>query len=193
MVVFQLVVHVVPHLHLSPGIVLLLKLHARGVGSRQDPQAKDKGKQGNERGRYQIRHHEPMVTDAAGEHGHHLRVLRHLGGEENHRQEHEHGRILVHKIRDKIEVIVKDDGPQRGFLAHEILNFFTDVEDDDDQGQEGDGDEERHQELPDNVPVQFLEPLDSHRRCMSLGTVAFFQARKSPWTMCSRATRTKSK
>ena len=49
------------------------------------------------------------------------------------------------------------------------------------------------QELPDDIPVQFLEPLDFHRRCISLGTVAFFQARKSPWTMCSRATRTKSK
>ena len=194
-VVLQLVVHIVAYLHLSPRVVFLLKLHPHSVGVGQHPLAQFQGQDRNEAGRQEEGKDKPMVADTAGENGHHFRILRHLGSEEYHRQEHEHGGILVDEVRNPVHVIIEDYLVEGGFPFDEVFNLFTDIEDDDEHRQEEDGHKERHQEFPDDVPVQPLESLElgGHRRCVSLGITAFFQERKSPARMCSRATRTRSR
>ena len=156
MVVLQLVVHVVPHLDLAPGVVLLLKIHLGAVGVRNHPLAQFQREQRNETGRYQVGQGKAVVADTAGEDGDDLRILRHLGRKENDRKEHEHRGIHVHEIRDEVEVVVKDDFLQGGFLLDEVVNLLAYVEDDHHHGQYRDGNEESGQELADDVPVQLL-------------------------------------
>ena len=135
-VVFQLVVHVVPHFHLPVGVVLLFELHTGGIGPRQDPHAGDQRNGGDHGRRQDIGPDNPVIADSRREHGHHLRVLCHLGREENHGEEHEHRGILVDEERHEVHVVVEDNLVNGHVLAHEILNLLADVKHHDENGKE---------------------------------------------------------
>ena len=65
--------------------------------------------------------------------------------------EYEQGAEHIHEVRDEIEVIVEDDGFQRGFLAHEVIDFLAYVENDDYADDQNQGYEESRDELLDYV------------------------------------------
>ena len=83
-----------------------------------------------------------MEADTAGQDGDYLRIGRHLGREEDNRNEHEQRAEHVYEVRDEVQVIVKDDGLERSLLRHEVIDLLTDVEDDDN----ADDKQQRHKE-----------------------------------------------
>ena len=122
--------------------ILIFKLQTRLVGLRYDKKVQTEREQGDERGGEYIRDHHPMEADTAGEYGYDFRIRRHLGGKENHRNEHEQRTEHIHEVRDEIQVIIKYDGLERCLLADKIINLLTDIEDDDD----ADDEQQRHKE-----------------------------------------------
>ena len=106
-----------------------------------------------------------METDAAAENGHDFRVRCHLRREENHRNEHEQRREHVHEIRNEIHIIIENDGLERSFLRDKVVNFLTDVENDDDADNEHYRDKEGQYELLEYIDIQFLwSQRKFHRR-----------------------------
>ena len=108
-----------------------LEIKPRLVGIRYDKKIQTEREHGDKQGGKYIRYHHSVETDTTGEDGHNLRVSRHLGGKENHRNEDEQRTEHIHEVWHKIEVIVEDNRPERSFLADKIINLLTDVEDDD--------------------------------------------------------------
>ena len=122
--------------------VLRLEVKSRLVGIRYDEKVKPKRQQGNYSSREYVRHHHPMEADSAGKDGDDFRIGCHLGRKEDHRNEHEQRAEHVYEVRDKVHVVVEDDGLERSLLRHEVINRLTDVEDDDD----ADDEQQRHKE-----------------------------------------------
>ena len=131
--------------------VRLLKFDSRLVGLRYDEEIEIQGHDGDERGGEYVRDHHPVEADSAGKDRNDLSVSRHLRREEYDRDEHEQRAEHVHEVRHEVDVIVEDDGLQRRFLAHEIVDLLADVEDDDDADDQDQGHEERAYELFDYV------------------------------------------
>ena len=110
----------------------------------------------------------------------------------NNRKEYEHRGVHIHKVRYESKVVIQEDFLHGSIFSHKILNLLTYVEDHDYDRKKQQCHEECHQKLLDYVPVQFLKsPV--HKRCVSFGRTAFFQAVKSPASMCSRAFVTRSR
>ena len=92
-----------------------------------------------------------MEAGSAGEYGDYFRVSSHLGRKENHRYEHEHRTEHVHEVWDEVQIIVKDDGSERSFLLHKVINLLTDIEDDHDTDDQKQRHKERAYELADDI------------------------------------------
>ena len=131
--------------------VRLLKFDSRLVGLRYDEEIEIQGHDGDERGGEYVRDHHPVEADSAGKDRNDFGVSRHLRSEEYDRDEHEQRAEHVHEVGHEVDVIVEDDGLQRRFLAHEIVDLLADVEDDDDADDQDQGHEERAYELSDYV------------------------------------------
>ena len=131
--------------------VFVFELDENLVRVRNYEQVQAKGEYGDDGRRDYVRHHHPVETDAAGEDGYDFGICRHLRCEENHSDEYEQGAEHIHEVRDEIEVIVEDDGFQRGFLAHEVIDFLAYVENDDYADDQNQGYEESRDELLDYV------------------------------------------
>ena len=131
--------------------VCLLKFDSRLVGVGYDEEVEMQGHDGYERGGEYVRDHHPVEADSAGKDRHDFCVSRHLRSEENDRDEHEQRAEHVHEVWHEVDVIVEDDGLQRRFLAHEIVDLLADIEDDDDADDKDQGHEERAYELFDYV------------------------------------------
>ena len=131
--------------------VLVLELDENLVRVRDYEQVQAEGEYGYDGRRDYVRHHHPVETDAAGEYGYDFGISGHLRGEENHRDEYEQCAEHIHEIRDEIEVIVEDDGFQRRFLAHKVIDFLAYVENDDYADDQNQCHEESRDELLDYV------------------------------------------
>ena len=131
--------------------ILVLELKARLVRIRDDEKVEAKREQCDQSRRKYVRNHHPVETDSAGQDGDDLRVGRHLGSEEYHRNEHEQRGEHVHEVRDEVQIIVEYDCMQRRFLCHEIVYLLADVEDDDDSDDQKQRNEERRDELRNDV------------------------------------------
>ena len=88
-----------------------------------------------------------METDSAGQDRDDFRIRSHLRSEEDHRDEHEQGTEHVHEVWYEVYVIIKDDGPQRRFLADKVIDLLADVEDYHDADDQQKGNEECRYEL----------------------------------------------
>ena len=135
--------------------VLVFEFQSRLIGFGYDKEVETQGENGDERGGEYIRQHHPMEADSAGEDGDNLRVGSHFRCEENHRNEHEQRTEHIHEVRYKVDVIVEYDSPQWRFLAHELIDLLTDVEDDDDADDQKQRHKERRYEFLDDINVQF--------------------------------------
>ena len=131
--------------------VLGLEGNSGLIGIRDDKKIETEGESGDEGCGDHIRNHHPVETDSAGEDGNDFRISRHLRGEENHRYEHEHRTEHVHEIRDEVQIVVEDDGPERSFLLDKVVNLLTDVKDDDDADDQKQRHKERAYEFADNI------------------------------------------
>ena len=96
-----------------------------------------------------------METDTTGQNGHNLRVGSHLRSEEDYRYEHEQRAEHIHEIWHEIEIIIKNDSLQRGFLADKIINLLTYVKDDYNTDNQQQSHEEGRDELLDYICIQF--------------------------------------
>ena len=83
-----------------------------------------------------------MEADTTGQDSHDLGVRRHLGREEDHRNEHEQRTEHVYEVRNEVQVVIKDNSLERSFLRDEVIDLLTDIEDDDD----ADNKQQRHKE-----------------------------------------------
>ena len=92
-----------------------------------------------------------------------LGICCHLGREEDHRDEHEQRTEHVHEVGYEIDIVVKDDGLERSFLRHEIINLLADIEDDDDADDKKQRHEEGADELLRNINV-YLSRCQIHIR-----------------------------
>ena len=177
--------------------VLGLEGNSGLIGVRNDKKIETEGESGYEGCGDHIRDHHPVETDTAGEDGNDFRISRHLRSEEYHRYEYEQRAEHIHEVRDKVHIIVKDDGFERGFLSHKVIDSFTDIEDDHDTDNEEQRNEERADEFPHYVKVYLpwseVKLHVDYNLVVILRTVSSFQALKSPAFMCLRASRTRSR
>ena len=128
--------------------ILGFKGDSRLVGIWNDEEIEAKGECGNEGGGHHVRQHHPMEADSTGQYGDDLRIRSHLGCKEYYRNEHEQRAEHIHEVRNKVYIIVKDDGFERRFLGHKVINSLTDIEDD----HNTDDEEQRHKEGADELP-----------------------------------------
>ena len=75
--------------------------------TRNDPATQGKGKRKQERCRHQIRTQETLVTHSGRQDCYDLAVTRHLGGEEDNRDEDKQLAEHVQIIGDKVQIVVK--------------------------------------------------------------------------------------
>ena len=92
-----------------------------------------------------------METDSAGQYGHNFRICRHFRRKEDHRYEYEHRTEHIHEVWDEVQVVVEYDGSKRRFLLNEVINPFTNVEDNNDADDQKQRHKERAYEFADNV------------------------------------------
>ena len=56
-------------------------------------------------------------------------------------------------MRDKIQVVIEDNGFDRGIMLQEIVDVLGNIKDNDDKDQKDDGKEEGPQELFDYIDI----------------------------------------
>ena len=134
-----------------------------------------------------------MIAHSSGKDGDYLRIRRHLGSEEDYRDEHEQRTEHIHKVRHKVHVIVKDDGPQGRLVGHELVYLLAYVKYDHYNDDKDHRYEEGGHKLLEDIPVQFLWPQVYHNLCITRLTVLSFHCTKSPSRICLRAWRTRSR
>ena len=126
------------------------------VGPGYDPEIQSKGESRDKEGSCDVWPHHAVETDTAGKNRYYLRISRHSRREEDDRDEHEQRTEHVDEVRYEIEIIIEDDGMQRGLLRYEIINLLADVKNDDDADYQQEGDDERPHESLENIPVYLL-------------------------------------
>ena len=101
--------YVPAHAHEPCLDVFVLKIQPRLVGFRDDKKVETQGQKGNQRSRENIWDHHPVEADTAGKYGDDFRVSRHLGREEDYRDEYEQWAEHIHEIGHEIDVVVEND------------------------------------------------------------------------------------
>jgi hypothetical protein len=54
---------------------------------------------------------------------------------------------------DKIQVVIEDNGFERGIMLQEIVDVFGNIENNNDKDEKNDGKEEGSEELPDDIVI----------------------------------------
>jgi hypothetical protein len=76
-----------------------------------------------------------------------------VGCKINDRNEREEVTEEIYKIRYEIQVIIENDGLERGFLGDELVDIFRKVENNDDHDQQRNGIEKRTQEFFNDIVI----------------------------------------
>ena len=105
----------------------------------------------------EIRPHQAAITDTTGENGNDFTITRHLGGEEDNRNEYEQRAEHIHKVGHEIDVVVEDDFFDGCLILEEVVEFLCKVEDNGNTHYQHNREEECAKELLDNVFVDFLQ------------------------------------
>lgn len=133
--------------------VLIFKFDSCLAGIRYHKKIQPQREQGNKGSGKDIRHHHPVKTYSAGKNRDDLGVRSHLRRKEYDRDKDEKRTEHVHEIWNKVQIIIKNDSPQRSLLLDEVINPLADVEDNDDADDQQKRHEERGYEFPDDIYV----------------------------------------
>ena len=101
-----------------------------------------------------------MVAHATGHDGDDLAVARQLRGEENHRDEDEQRTEHIHEVWDEVQVVVKDDLPDRHLILEEVIQLLRQVKHDGNTHNQHNREEECAEELAYYVFVESLQNYD---------------------------------
>jgi hypothetical protein len=115
------------------------------VGDQEISQVK--GKQCQKDSRDKIGPQHPVVTDSAAQNGYDFGITGHVGCEIDDRYKCEKIAEQVNKVRDKIQIVIKNDGIQGRIFGDEFVDVFGKVENDDDHDQQRNGIKKSTQEL----------------------------------------------
>ena len=90
--------------------ILILEVNTCNICRRNNERAQYKTGYRNNPRRNSIRQHKPPETHAAGKHRNNLRIVCQLRGKEDNRNKREQRTEQVGKVRDKVHVIIQDNG-----------------------------------------------------------------------------------
>ena len=133
--------------------VLIFKFDSCLAGIRYHKKIQPQQEQGNKGRGKDIWHHHPVKTYSAGKDCDDLGVRCHLRRKENDRDKDEKRTEHVHEIWNKVQIIIKNDSPQRSLLLDKVIYPLADVEDNDDADDQQKCHEERGYEFPDDIYV----------------------------------------
>ena len=100
-----------------------------------------------------------MVTHSRRLNGNNFGIACQFGSEEDDRDEDEQRTEHVHVVRNKRQVIIKYNLLQRDLVLEEIVHLFRQVENDGDTEYQHNREEERAEELTDNIPIETLQEI----------------------------------
>ena len=95
-----------------------------------------------------------MINYPACQNGNNLTITRYLRGEENHRNEYEQRTEHIHKIWNKIQVIIKDNLPQWRLILKEFVHLLRQVKHHCDTHNQHNRKEECAEELANDIFVE---------------------------------------
>ena len=95
-----------------------------------------------------------MVADTTGQDGNNLAITRQLRCEENHRDEDEQRTEHIHEVWDEIEIVVENDLADTNLILEEVVQLLRKVENHRNTHNQHDREEERAEELANNVFVE---------------------------------------
>lgn len=132
--------------------VLELEFHL--VAVRDHPAVEVERERSQETRRHEVGAEHAAEGDAGIQDGDDLRIGGHACCEVDHRDEHEQRREQVGEVGDEVEVVVEYDLAERRLALDEVVDLFRDIENDRDQNDQCQGEEERPQELADDIAVE---------------------------------------
>ena len=78
----------------------------------------------------------------------------------NDRNKHKNRRQHQSDPRNKIQVIIKNDGMQGCMVSDKIINFLCNINHNGNRTQQKDGEEKSNEELFDDIPVECFQEFD---------------------------------
>ena len=115
--------------------VLFFKIEHFLVGERKNEIGKEKGNQDKNNGREDIWEKQSPETDTAGQDSDYFWIPGHPWGEKDHRDKRQQITEKINEIRNKIKVVIENDGAYWCIAAKEIVYFFRNVKNYDDKNQ----------------------------------------------------------
>jgi hypothetical protein len=103
--------------------------------------------------RIEIGPEHPVIADPAAENSNDLSVGCHLRGEIDYGDKCEKVTEQVDEIRNKIKIVIEDDGMKRCMFGNKFINVFRQVKNNDDQDQQGDRIEKSTQEFFNDIVI----------------------------------------
>ena len=113
--------------------VLFFEGEHAAVGIGNDNVGQEEGEKAQYDRADKIREEQPFKTHPAAEDGDDLRIRGHAGSKEDDGNKGEQVTEKVNEVGDKVEIVIKNNGTQRGIKFQEIINFFRDIENDHDK------------------------------------------------------------
>lgn len=133
--------------------IVVPEVYSFTVGTGNDVIPQEPGEEGDEGRRYQVGAHQPLVGNSAAQNGDDFGIVGHLGGEVDDRNKDKKRTEEVGKVRNEVEVILKDNVFGGDVFRNEFVEVFRDVEDRGDADDQGNGIEEGSEELPGDIKV----------------------------------------
>jgi len=140
----------VPEIHIGKCPSFLVCVRDQKIG-----QVKGEGREND--GGDKIRPQHPVITYPTAENGNDLRFGGHLRSEINHGNKCEQVTEKVDKIGDEIQVIIKNDGIERGFFGNEFIDIFGKVENNYDHDQQRNSIKKCPQEFLYDIEIDGLQ------------------------------------
>jgi hypothetical protein len=110
----------------------------------------------DEQSRDHVRADNPPKADACIQNGNNLGIVSHPGGKKNDRDHGIHREKQPVDPQDPVEVIVKNNFPDRYFFLDKLLYPFAEVYDHGDKGKDQDRKEKCFQVFRKNIPVNYF-------------------------------------
>ncbi len=104
------------------------ELDAGFVGRGYNVSAENKRYNSNNKCRNHIGTKHSFKADSIGKNGNDFGIIGHFRCKKDDSQENEQGTKQVGIVRNKVEVVVKNDFFERGIVCHEFIDSFVDVE-----------------------------------------------------------------
>ena len=109
---------------------------------------------GQEKRRNQVGSQKAHVTHAGIEHGHDLRIASHTGSKKDHGDQRKYWPQKSVDVRNKIEVVIKEDLFLRDRLVHEFFDVLTEINGDGNNGEHQRREEKGAQVFADDIAIK---------------------------------------